>query len=87
MTAQQQAEAALATFRRSMREGHPWVPGGVFTSNPGLDLYVVAALESWRAKNTPDEWCSCGHDAGDHTPGIGCERRGCPCRHWPIEEN
>lgn len=37
---------------------------------------------------TPDEKCSCtcgGPDAEDHTPGVGCERRGCTCCFWPQD--
>ena len=41
------AEHALAEFKRTVQEGQPWVPGAHFINNPGLDLYVIAALEGW----------------------------------------
>jgi hypothetical protein len=47
------AESALAEFKRSMRSGHPWVPGVHFIKNPGLELYVQAALEGWAEKHRP----------------------------------
>jgi len=47
MTALEEAEAALATFKASMDEGHPWVPGGLFISNPGLDQHVLAAFHEF----------------------------------------
>jgi hypothetical protein len=43
----EQAEAALREFKRTVQEGHPWVPGLIFILNPGLDLYIMAALERW----------------------------------------
>ena len=36
----------------------------------------------------PDENCTCHHggvEAEDHTPGNGCEHRGCTCLYWPAE--
>lgn len=42
-----EAEMALATYRRSMEDGHPWLPGGLFISNPGLDCHILAAMEAW----------------------------------------
>ena len=36
-----------------------------------------------------DEICTClhgGEEPQDHTPGIGCERRWCTCRYWPVED-
>lgn len=47
LTPFEQAESALETFKRSMEEGHPWVPGSLFISNPGLDLYILAALQGF----------------------------------------
>ena len=47
MTDLEEAATALREFKRAMQEGHPWLPGGVFTKNPGLDLYIVAALEGF----------------------------------------
>lgn len=41
------AEEALAYFRRTVGEDSPWVPGILFSTNPGLDLYITAALERW----------------------------------------
>jgi hypothetical protein len=43
----ERAEEALAQFKRTVQEGHPWLPGLTFILNPGLDLYIVAALEKW----------------------------------------
>jgi len=47
LTELEQAEAAQADFQRTREAGHPWVPGTALTKNPGLDLYIAAALESW----------------------------------------
>jgi len=38
-----------------MQDGHPWLPGGVFAANPGLDQRILAALESWTA---PLSWAN-----------------------------
>jgi hypothetical protein len=57
MTELEKAEAAQAAFKQSMRESHPWLPGSSFRSNPGLDLYIQAALESWvHAKREAEQW-------------------------------
>lgn len=48
MTELEQAEATLANFKRSMQDGHPWVPGVAFVNNPGLDRYILNALEEFR---------------------------------------
>lgn len=47
MTKLESAEAILADFKMWMVKGHPWVPGAAFISNPGLDLFVQAALEGY----------------------------------------
>jgi hypothetical protein len=47
MTPLEQAEKTLLSFRRWMEEGHPWVPGTDFINNPGLDLYIQAALVAY----------------------------------------
>lgn len=36
----------------------------------------------------PNENCTCTHggtEHEDHTPGNGCESRGCTCTYWPTE--
>lgn len=47
MTELEIAEAALREFERSVKEGHPWLPGGTFKSNPGLEIYIEEALGTW----------------------------------------
>jgi len=44
------AEIILETFKWDVRKGHPWVPGGCFISNPGLDKHIEEALEAWVKK-------------------------------------
>lgn len=43
----EKAEEALRDFKRRMAEGLPWVHSVHFIRNPGLDLYILAALEGW----------------------------------------
>lgn len=81
MTPFEQAESALATFKASMRDGHPWVPGGLFISNPGLDLYILAALQGWVEANRPDT-CKCRCREGKHCGGCGHE--GCNYQKDPV---
>ena len=47
MTKLEEAEAVLADFKRSMDEGHPWLPGNVFIRCEGLSQHIVGALEDF----------------------------------------
>lgn len=43
----EKAQGVLDQFKIDKAAGHPWLPGATFISNPGLDLYILAALEQW----------------------------------------
>lgn len=43
----EKAQGVLDQFKLNKAAGHPWLPGADFISNPGLDLYIEAALEGW----------------------------------------
>ena len=47
MTPLQEAETALREYKRSVDQGHPWVPGGMFKTNPGLDQHLLNAFEEF----------------------------------------
>lgn len=55
MTKLETAKATQAEFKRGMQDGHPWLPGLAFINNPGLDLHIVAALESYVHKLEVEE--------------------------------
>lgn len=75
MTPLEQAESALETYKRSMYEGHPWVPGALFTSNPGLDLYILAAFQGWvEASREPHKRVSLSDDPNWRPSSVAPER-------------
>lgn len=43
----ERAEATLAAFKRNVDNGAPWLPGVEFINNPGLDKYIIGALEEF----------------------------------------
>lgn len=47
MNSLEDAEVAMRAFKRSVDEGHPWVPGGAFESNPGLEEHILRAFEDF----------------------------------------
>lgn len=62
-----------------------------FADNHDLIMAHVPALDDIPESTedqSPDETCTCtcgGAESEDHTPGNGCERRGCICFYWPEE--
>lgn len=47
MSTEEAATTALNDFKRTLKDGYPFLSVSAFRKNPGLDLYIVAALEGW----------------------------------------
>ncbi len=47
MTELEKAIEAQRAFKQSMQDGNPYLLDIVFIENPGLDLFIQAALEGW----------------------------------------
>lgn len=50
------AQSALAAYEASLEAGHPWLPGGMFASNPGLDQHILSAMHEFvRVKRVAEQ--------------------------------